>query len=142
MTDPAPTPDDGTQVMAAFIPASPMVRHLGIAIGDLGDGVVRLTLPFAEHLVTVGQAVHGGAIATLVDTAVMAASWSGAPVPEKLRGSTVDLTVHYLAPAERTGLTATARVLRRGRTLTHVEVAVEDDTGQAVAHALGTYRLG
>ncbi len=128
--------------MAAFIPTSPLVRHLGMEIVDLGEDAATLRLPFTDHLVTIGETVHGGAIAALADTAVMAASWCGATPPESLRGSTVDLTVHYLAPATRSDLTATARVLRRGRSLVHVEVTVTTETGDAVAHALGTYKLG
>lgn len=135
-------PADGADVMREFIPTSPLVHHLGIEMDELGDGTAVLRLPFRPEIVTIGQTVHGGAIATLADTAVMAACWSGAPAPESLRGSTVDLTVHYLAPANQTDLTATARVLRRGRRLSHAEVSVTAADGTPVAHAVGTYQIG
>jgi len=73
---------------------------------------------------------------------VMAACWSGATPPANLRGSTVDLTIHYLAPAIASDLSATARVLRRGRKTCHAEVSVIDANGTAVAHGIGTYQLG
>lgn len=135
-------PMDGRDIMRDFVPASPLVQHLGIRLEDLGDGTARLSLPFSEQVVTMGTTVHGGAIATLADTAAMAASWSGAPVPESLRGSTVDLTVHYLAPANGTDLVADAQVLRRGRSLVHVGVDVTDAAGALVAHAVAAYKLG
>jgi uncharacterized protein (TIGR00369 family) len=133
---------DGQEVMAAFIPASPLVALLGIRIGRLGAGEAVLELPYRAELTTIGDVVHGGAIATLADTAVMAACWCGAPPPENLRGSTVDLTVHYLAPAAASDLTATARVLRRGRRICHAEVSITDCAGTVVAHGVGTYQLG
>jgi uncharacterized protein (TIGR00369 family) len=133
---------DGSEVMAAFIPASPLVALLGITLGSLGNGEATLLLPYRSELTTIGETVHGGAIAALADTAVMAACWSGAPPPENLRGSTVDLTIHYLAPALASELSATARVLRRGRRICHAEVSVTDASGALVAHGVGTYQLG
>ena len=137
-----PSDIDGREVMRAFVPASPLVQHLGIVVDELGDATARLSLPYADHLATVGDTVHGGAIAALADTAAMAASWSGTPAPASLRGSMVDLTVHYLAPAMGSTLVADARVLRRGRRLVHLGVAVSDASGSPVAHALATYQLG
>lgn len=133
---------DGAEVMAAFIPASPLVQLLGITVGSLGDGEASLHLPYRPELTTIGETVHGGVIAALADTAVMAACWAGAQPPENLRGSTVDLTVHYLAPATASDLTATAKVLRRGRKICHAEVGVTDAAGTLVAHGVGTYQLG
>jgi uncharacterized protein (TIGR00369 family) len=128
--------------MAAFIPASPLVGLLGITVGNLGDSEATLLLPYRPELTTIGETVHGGAIAALADTAVMAACWCGAPPPENLRGSTVDLTIHFLAPAIASDLSATARVLRRGRKTCHAEVSVVDASGTAFAHGVGTYQLG
>lgn len=136
------TSTDGAEIMTAFVPASPMLQHLGIQLEDLQDGAAKLSLPFAEHLVTVDQTVHGGAIATLADTAAMAAAWSGASPPESLRGSTVDLTLHYLAPAVGSDLIAHARVLHRGLSLIHVDIDVTTAAGKPTAHALATYKLG
>ena len=134
--------NDGAEVMAGFIPASPLVGLLGITVGNLGDGEATLLLPYRRELTTIGDTVHGGAIAALADTAVMAACWCGAPPPDNLRGSTVDLTIHYLAPAIASDLAATARVLRRGRKICHAEVSVTDANGALVAHGVGTYQLG
>lgn len=133
---------DGRDVMEQFIPSSPLVKLLGIEIGSLGDGEAALVLPYRPELTTIGETVHGGAIAALADTAVMAACWCGAEPPESLRGSTVDLTVHYLAPATASDLTAHAKVLRRGRKISHAEASVTDAAGTRVAHAVGTYQLG
>jgi acyl-coenzyme A thioesterase PaaI-like protein len=81
-------PQTGADVMAQFIPKSPFVAKLGIVADVLDGDEVRLRLPWDESNVTVGDMVHGGAIAALADVAVMAAAWSGAQVPDSLRGVT------------------------------------------------------
>jgi uncharacterized protein (TIGR00369 family) len=132
----------GEEIMRRFLPSSPFPGHLGIRLVDIGPGSARLGLPFAEALVTVGSTVHGGAVASLIDTAAMVAAWSGGEVPDKLRGSTVGLTISYLAPADGEDLEATATVLRRGRNIVHVDVDVRTASGAAVAKGLVTYKLG
>jgi uncharacterized protein (TIGR00369 family) len=132
----------GEEIMRQFLPSSPFPGHLGIRLVDIGPGTATLGLPFAEALVTAGTTVHGGAVASLIDTAGMVAAWSGGEVPDRLRGSTVGLTVSFLAPADGADLQASATVLRRGRSLVHVDVDVRTASGTAVAKGLVTYKLG
>ena len=142
----ANTSDDvsssGADFIRRFLPTSPYVGHLGMRLTDLQPGVAVLTLPFTMPLVTVGSIVHGGAIASLIDTAAMVAAWSDAELPEKPRGTTVGLTVTYLAAANGEDLRATARVLRRGRSLVYLDVEVRGAVGGLVAKGLVTYKLG
>ena len=146
MSSATPGPDDtprsGADVMREFVPASPYVVHLGIRLDELRPDGATLTLPFLPNLATLGTVVHGGAIASLLDTAAMAAAWSGAEAPANMRGTTVGLTVSYLAPANGEDLQATASVLRRGRSLVYVEVEVRGATAGLVAKGLVTYKLG
>lgn len=135
-------PQSGADFIRQFLPTSPYVGHLGIRLTDMQPGVATLTLPFADSLVTIGNIVHGGAIASLIDTAAMVAAWSDAPASDNLRGTTVGLTVNYLAPAESEELQATARVLRRGRSLVYLDVDVYSASGTFVAKGLVTYKLG
>jgi uncharacterized protein (TIGR00369 family) len=128
--------------MREFVPASPFVIHLGIRLDELRPDGATLTLPFLPNLATLGTIVHGGAIASLLDTAAMAAAWSGAEAPANMRGTTVGLTVSYLAPANGEDLQARASVLRRGRSLVYVEVEVRGASAGLVAKGLVTYKLG
>jgi uncharacterized protein (TIGR00369 family) len=133
---------DGIEIMRQFVPASPFVGHVGIRLESLEPDHAELTLPHSHEVVTIGETVHGGAIASLIDTAAMAAAWAGAEVPENMRGTTVGLTVQFLAAANKTDLTARARVIRRGRSLVYVDVDVTDAEDNAVAKGLVTYKLG
>lgn len=129
-------PQTGPDVLAQFIPQSPFVA-------ERLDGVeIRLRMPWDESNVTVGDIVHGGAIAALADVAVMAAAWAQTEMPESLRGVTTSMSMQFLAPARGTDLVALGRVLRRGRTLVNCEVDVVTAGGDAVAKAIGTYKVG
>jgi uncharacterized protein (TIGR00369 family) len=109
---------------------------------DIGEGTSLLRLPFREDVVTAGQTVHGGAIASLIDTAAMVAAWSDAEIPENLRGSTVSLAVNFVAPAQGEDVVASATVVRRGRRLTTVDVEATAPSSGVVAKALVTYQIG
>jgi uncharacterized protein (TIGR00369 family) len=86
--------------------------------------------------------VHGGAIATLIDSAAAAAAWSDAEATENPRGTTVSLSVAYLAAADNEDVRAVARVLSRGHNLVYVDIDVTTASGKAVAKGLATYKIG
>ena len=138
------TTTDNTRrkIIEAFVPQSPFAQKAGIRIEHIEDGRADLTMPFDEANATMGDVVHGGAIATLADTAAMAAAWSDDTVPDSLSGSTVGITVDFVAAARGTDLTARATVIRRGRSLCFLDVDVVDAEGGTVAKALATYRFG
>jgi uncharacterized protein (TIGR00369 family) len=142
MSSPAAAPQDGRDVIAAFLPQSPFVVKLGIVAEVLEADAVRLRLPWDPTNTTLGDMVHGGAIATLADLTVMAAAWCGTQAPESLRGVTVSMALDYLAPARSTDLIGEGRVLRRGRSLVNCEADVRRADGELVAKAIATYKLG
>ncbi|WP_028063282.1 PaaI family thioesterase [Solirubrobacter soli] len=125
-----------------FFPHSPLVAHLGLRLDSIGTDEATLVLPFRPELATIGDTVHGGAIATLIDTAGMAATWADDFEPESMKGSTVTLNVNYLAAANGTDLTAHAAVTRRGRSLVFSEVRVTEPDGRLVATGSIVQRLG
>ncbi len=132
----------GRDVIAEFLPQSPFVAKLGIIADQLADDEVRLRLPWDPSNVTVGDMVHGGAIATLADLTVMAAAWCGAQAPPEFRGVTVSMTVDFMAPARATDVIGVGRALRRGRSLVNCEAEIVDPEGRLLAKALATYKLG
>jgi uncharacterized protein (TIGR00369 family) len=130
------------EVIEAFIPSSPLVGHLGIEVVSLEPDVARLRLPFRDELATMGDVVHGGAIAALLDTASMAAAWCSDDVPESLAGATVSLHVDYVAAARGVDVVAEARAVRRGRSLCFCEVSARAPDESIVAKALAVHRFG
>jgi uncharacterized protein (TIGR00369 family) len=133
---------NGAGLARGWLENSPFVDHLGIRLEEMEPGRAVLAMPYDDALPTLGNVVHGGAISSLIDTAAAAAAWSGADVPERPRASTVGLTVDFLSPARGQGVTADARVVRRGGTgLCFCQVKVTADDGAEVALALVTYQL-
>ncbi len=134
----------GAELIAEFLQHSPFVRHLGMELREIEDDRAVLSLPFSEEVVTIGDVVHGGAVSTLVDTAAMAASWSAIEFEgEPPKGTTVGLSVDFLAAARAQELNAEAVVLRRGSSLCFCEIKVHGAAdGKLVATGLVTYKLG
>jgi uncharacterized protein (TIGR00369 family) len=119
------------------------VRRLGIEVETIEPDRAVLTLPFDDEAVTVQDIIHGGAIASLIDTAAVAAAWSTVDFEgDQPHGATVSLTVNYLSSARSQGIAAEAKVQRRGSRIVFLEVTVtgtEDD--RVIATALVTYSL-
>src|ERR1700730_10567087 len=139
MTNPSgPSAANGRDVIAQFLPQSPFVAKLGIVADQLADDEVRLRLPWDPSNVTVGDMVHGGAIATLAALTVLAASWCGVQAPPALRGVTVSIALDFMAPARATDVIGVGRVLRRGRSLVNCEAEIRDREGRLRAKALAT----
>jgi uncharacterized protein (TIGR00369 family) len=134
----------GSELIVEFLKHSPLVVHLGIELREIEDDRAVLSLPFREQVVTIGDVVHGGAVSALIDTAAMAAAWSAIEFDgEPPKGTTVGLTVDFLAAARAQELNAEAAVLRRGSSLCFCEVKVHGGAdGRLVATGLVTYKLG
>jgi uncharacterized protein (TIGR00369 family) len=136
-----PTPS-GADIIRQWLRTSPFVGYLSIELVALEPGTATLRLPYDKTVTTIGSVVHGGAIATLIDTAGAAAAWSDAEVPANIRGTTVSLAISYLAAAEDEDIQAVARVLSRGRSLVYLDIEATTASGKAVARGLATYKIG
>lgn len=138
---PQPVVVRGADIVRAFLPTSPFAAAVGLEIESIEEDAAVLRMPYDQRVTTIGDVVHGGAIATLVDTAAMAAAWATDDLPDPPRGTTVSLTVSFVAAARAADLRARAGVVKRGSTLCHCEVeVVAGDT--TVAKGLVTYKLG
>jgi uncharacterized protein (TIGR00369 family) len=115
----------------------PFARLLGIELEHIGSGTATLVLKVRKELTQNHGVVHGGAIASLIDTATAFAIISVLPPRERV--TTVDLTISYLRPVTGGRVKAVARVLRSGQRLFAVSADVFDRDGKLTATALSTY---
>jgi uncharacterized protein (TIGR00369 family) len=115
----------------------PFAKLIGIELDQINEGVATLGLKVRNDLMQNNGVVHGGAIASLIDTAAAFAIVSVLPSGERV--TTVDLTISYLRPLTTGRARATARIVRAGRRLITVSGEVLDDGGKPVATALTTY---
>ncbi|MGH6692429.1 MAG: hotdog fold thioesterase, partial [Gammaproteobacteria bacterium] len=129
------------KLVAGAIAGSPFGQKLGIVCEEIERDRVRMRLPFRNDVTTVGDMVHGGAIAALVDTAATAAAWSNPDLPAGARGTTIGFSLSFLGAGRAQDLVATAEVVQRGKSICVCDVAVADQGGRAVASATVTYKL-
>jgi uncharacterized protein (TIGR00369 family) len=113
---------------------------LGVTVTDLSEDRAVLVLPNrAEHL-NAGGVLNGGASASLVAMAGTLAAWTGIDLDANLQLSCVDLSVQYLAPATDEDVVAEAHVLRRGRSLVVLDVAVTTRAAAPICRGLLSYQ--
>ena len=123
------------------ITTGPFSAHVGMSVDEAVVDRVVIRMRDAPHTMNGLGIVHGGAIATLIDTAATAAAWATPDVKPTTRGTTVALTINYISAGRPGDLIAEGRVIGRGGTLTVVEVIARDGGGGMVAKAQVTYKL-
>ena len=121
-----PTPD-GEHLEAAAQVTIPLHDLLGLEFDqpDLGSRTAEVRMPVAPNALGFTGALHGGAIATLVDLAcaLAAARYSGFdPMRESL--VTADMHVRYLGRPRADEVVARAEVVKAGRQLIVVSCEV------------------
>jgi uncharacterized protein (TIGR00369 family) len=114
----------------------PYFSLLSIEIKNIQWGSSLLEMKIEEkHLQPFG-AVHGGAIASLIDAA---AFWASFPQVENGKGlTTVEVKVNYLAPVQNGRLIAIGKCIKMGKTIGLGEVDVKDERDRLVAHGTAT----
>jgi uncharacterized protein (TIGR00369 family) len=115
----------------------PYAKFLGLELGELSNGEARIHLDVRDELKQNQGVMHGGAVASLIDTASAFAVLMQLEPNERV--TTTDLTIHYLRPIVSGRLTATARIVRGGRRLFVLSVEVTDDQERLVATAVTSY---
>jgi uncharacterized protein (TIGR00369 family) len=137
MNDDAPlTPDEEQRIREAF-ERVPFAHLLGIELGEMRRGAATLHLEVRDELRQNNGVVHGGVVASLMDTAAAFALLT--LLEANQTSTTVDLTVHYLRPLLKGRATAEARVLRAGRRIITITVDVLDETKTLAATALTSF---
>ena len=115
----------------------PYARFLGLQLGEVRHGEASIYLDVRDELRQNRGVVHGGAIASLIDTASAFAVLTQIDLDELV--TTTDLTIHYLRPAASGRMIATARIIRGGRRLFVLSVEVHDEAQAIIATAVTTY---
>ncbi len=125
-----------------LITTGPFARHVGLSVEEAEVDRVIIRMQGEPHIMNGVGIAHGGALATLIDTAATAAAWASPHVRDTTRGTTVALTINYLSGAPEADLLAEGRVVSRGGTLTIVDVAARAaGSDQIIAKAQVTYKL-
>ena len=115
----------------------PYAHLIGLELGEIERGAVTFYLPVRDDLKQNKGLLHGGVIASLIDTA---AAFAALTLLEPGQSTTtIDLTIHYLRPLTTGKVKAHARVLRAGRRVVVISIEVFDETEALAATALTSY---
>jgi acyl-CoA thioesterase len=131
------TPEKEEAIRRRLIDSNNYPRMLGFGLDLLEPGRAVLSVEVSERLLQLQGIMHGGAIASLIDTAV-ALAIAGISEPGD-RFTTVELKVNYLSPIKSGRAIADARLIKTGRRIIVADCEVSDSSGTLAAKALVTY---
>jgi uncharacterized protein (TIGR00369 family) len=113
---------------------------VGLKLEELRTDYCRMRLPYRPEIEQPSGVVHGGAIATILDTVVVPAVGSHYTVEH--RYSTVDMHVQYLSALVQEDGVAEGWVVKRGRSTVFCEAELcGASSGKLIARALLTYNV-
>jgi len=115
---------------------SPYPRHMAMVLDHIEFDRADIALQLADcHLQPFGI-VHGGVVATLIDTATFWSAFLRLPGDAGLVN--VDLKLNYLQPAIDGRLIARGTCIRPGSTISYSEAKVYDENKKLIAHGTST----
>jgi uncharacterized protein (TIGR00369 family) len=125
-----------TRELMQIVNTSPYPRHMAMRLAAIAVDRAEIALDLGPcHLQPFGI-VHGGVLATLIDTATFWAAFLR--IPEGAGLVNIDLKLNYLKPVVSGRLTALGRAIRSGKTISYAEARVLDGDGALLAHGTST----
>jgi uncharacterized protein (TIGR00369 family) len=115
----------------------PFFKHMSMRVTDIGVGYSVVEIAIAKEHMNPFGGLHGGAIASAIDTA---AYWSAyCDLPEESGLVSIDLQVDFLAPVSRGSIIVKGQRIKAGKTICLTEASMSDRDGRVLAH--GTSKL-
>lgn len=144
MNSSEPAPHE-KQPFIDFANELPFFKLIGLSILDLGPGYSRTQISYRNDLCQPAGIMHGGIIATLIDTGIAHALL----MTEAFRGMadhggsmvSVDLRIKYFRPVSEGLIVCESRIPRLGRHIIHGESAVLNSAGKEVARGDSIYMM-
>jgi acyl-CoA thioesterase len=125
--------------MAGWISCAPFERLLNITIIEASNGQAILSMPFYLDYAQGGGLMHGGALVSLADTAVVMAIKS--LIPPRSHFATVTLETKFLLPVKKGMVTAEAKVVERGGRVLKGRATLYDEQKRAVMEFSSTFKI-
>ena len=114
------------------------VHHLGMRISKLAYGEATVSMPVTDSLKQYQKLVHGGALASLADTAATMAALSGIPAGDDV--VTIEFKMNYLNAIRSGKALAHAKLVRMGSRVVVMNVEVTKSPGEELV-ATGLFTM-
>lgn len=114
-------------------------KFLGIELEEVRQDYARMRLAYRPEFRQPAGVVHGGVMASLVDTVVVPVVGSGYDEPRQL--FTIDFQLRFLAPIVDDDLVAEGWITQRGRQVVFCDAEVRSGSGTLAATATLTYKV-
>src|SRR5262245_13959718 len=114
-------------------------QFLGMEVEELRQDYSRMRLPYRPEFRQPAGVIHGGVIASMIDTVVVPAVGSGYDEPRQL--FTIDVQIRFLAPIIDDDIVAEGWVSQRGRQIVFCDAEVRSAGGTLAATGTLTYKV-
>lgn len=114
---------------------APIVKSFGMQLSYGENGQAIVALPYNPNLDHGYLQIHGGALATLLDTA----GWFTVAPHFDFWIATVEFSTRLLIPVEKESLHAQGKIVRLGKRLAFCDMEVKNSREQLVAVGSGTF---
>jgi uncharacterized protein (TIGR00369 family) len=119
-----------------IVKESPYPKHMRMALDNIEFDRADISIELDRcHLQPFGI-VHGGVVATVIDTATFWSAFLRLPEDDGLVN--VDLKLNYLLPVIKGRLIARGTCMRAGRSICYSEAKVFDENQKLIAHGTST----
>ena len=125
--------------MPAWISCAPFETLLGMEILSADDGKALLRMPFKRSLAQGAGLMHGGALVSLADTAVVMAIKS--VVAPGTHFATISLESRFLHPVKAGVVEARAAIVAHDGTLLKGQCRIIDGTERTVMRFASTFKI-
>jgi uncharacterized protein (TIGR00369 family) len=128
--------DEYIHELLRLVNKSPFPAHISMKLTSIGMDQASLELSLSGRHLQLYGIVHGGVLATLIDTATFWAVFMRQP--ENAGLVNVDLKLNYLKSVASGTLLAEGRCIRSGKSLSYAEATIKDEKGELITHGTST----
>jgi acyl-CoA thioesterase len=134
-----PLKESYEKALRRAVDSAPYYRLMQIRLDQIDTGFARFRMPFRKELTQAYGVVHGGAIASLADTAVAFALMT--LIRPGQRVTTAEFKINFFSAVEGGEMIGEARTVYTGKRLVVADMEVKNETGKLIAKGLATYAI-
>ena len=124
-------------VRIADLESSNYWNYIGMRTVETAEGKIQVIIDVNDNLKQFYGNVHGGVIATLLDTSIAVAI--NQELGEGEGAATVEMRINYLRPVNTGRLRAQGKIIQKGRKIIVGQGEIKDDADNLIAFGTATF---